>query len=215
MNLRSTNTTNQRTNKLNRIADNITRQKFTTNIDHEHDAERQRNNELLKKKNMTSTEPFWGDFNSTVTDICRQKEAAPRNKSMNRARGPSQPSMRNGKMNQTTKSFAIGHGNVEQERSQNSFGQVNGHSTVREKQNVRLEPIKATHKTPEVEIELASSTQSANRPNETAVEGDNTAAASIAVDTAEPSSLVQDWAGDTFQELPTAPDRINSTAPAE
>ena len=40
MNMRSTNTTNKRTNNLNRIVDNITRQKFTTNIDHEQDVER-------------------------------------------------------------------------------------------------------------------------------------------------------------------------------
>lgn len=93
MNLRSTQATQKRSN-LTRIVDNLNKQKFTTNIDDEHEMARQRNNELMQKKNMTSVEPFWQDFNSTVTDICRQKEAGPRNKSMSRTRGPSQPTMR-------------------------------------------------------------------------------------------------------------------------
>ena len=80
---------------MTRIVDNLNKQKFTTNIDNEVDGEKRRNAELQKKKNIASVEPFWQDFNSsTVTDICREKEQGQiRNKSMNRSRGPSQPTI--------------------------------------------------------------------------------------------------------------------------
>ena len=74
--------------------------KFTINRDDEADKIRLRNEELSKRKNQTSVEPFWQDFNSTITDICKQKEdpSASTAAGGHRARGPSQPQMRNKKM---------------------------------------------------------------------------------------------------------------------
>ena len=72
MHMRSTHP--PRKNPVNRIIDNLNKKKFTTNIDDEADKIRLRNEEQNKRKNMTSVEPFWQDFNSTITDICKQKE---------------------------------------------------------------------------------------------------------------------------------------------
>ena len=56
---------------VNRLVDNLNKKKFTTNIDDEQDKIRLRNEEISKRKNQTSAEPFWQDFNLTITDICR------------------------------------------------------------------------------------------------------------------------------------------------
>ena len=56
---------------MNRLVDNLNKKKFTTNLDDEQDKIRLRNEELSKRKNQTSVEPFWQDFNSTITDICQ------------------------------------------------------------------------------------------------------------------------------------------------
>ena len=110
MHMRSTH--QARKNPVNRIIDNLNKKKFTTNIDDEADKIRLRNEEQNKRKNMTSVEPFWQDFNSTITDICKQKEDPSVNK-MGRTRGPSQPQMRNTsskkmQMNMTMNSFKMG-----------------------------------------------------------------------------------------------------------
>ena len=87
--MRSTHQTHKRQN-TNRLVDNLNKQKFTTNIDHDMDDKRKQNEEMSKRKNMTTVEPVWQDFNSTIEDICRQKEDPKQN--MNRStRGPSQP----------------------------------------------------------------------------------------------------------------------------
>jgi len=52
----------------------LTKKKFITNIDDEADKIRLRNEEHKNKKNMTAVEPFWQDFNSTITEICREKD---------------------------------------------------------------------------------------------------------------------------------------------
>ena len=88
MHMRSTHPIRNQKNNVNRIVDNLNRKKFTTNIDIEADKIRLRNEELNKRKNITSVEPFWQDFNSTITDICQQKENPNANK-MGRTRGPS------------------------------------------------------------------------------------------------------------------------------
>ncbi len=79
--------------------DNLNKQKFTTNIDYEQEIARKNQEEMHKRKNMTTVEPFWQDFNSTITDICKQREDHPTNQSVNKAnkrqRGPSQPVLRN------------------------------------------------------------------------------------------------------------------------
>ena len=72
---------------VNRIIDNLNKKKFTTNIDDEADKIRLRNEEQNKRKNQTSVEPFWQDFNSTITDICKQKEDP--QMGTGRTRGPS------------------------------------------------------------------------------------------------------------------------------
>ena len=68
---------------------------------------RKRNEELGKKKNTTSVEPFWQDFNSTITEICREK-VNPLASGSSR-RGPSNPT-RNKQMNltQTVNTFKFG-----------------------------------------------------------------------------------------------------------
>ena len=112
------------TNPAHRIIDNLNKKKFTTNIDDEADRERQRNEELSRRKNVTNAEPFWQDFNSTITDICKQREEHPTNRSINKAnkrqRGPSQPTLRNNSkkgmsMHQTMQNFKMGHGQVDSE----------------------------------------------------------------------------------------------------
>lgn len=70
MHMRSTHQS-RKNNPVNRIIDNLNKKKFTTNIDEEADKIRLRNEEVSKRKNMTSVEPFWQDFNSTITDICK------------------------------------------------------------------------------------------------------------------------------------------------
>ena len=111
------------TQAVNKITDNINKKKFTTNIDDEADQERLKNEMLSKRKNMTSVEPFWSDFNTAITDICQQKEAPAKNGLANgRNRGPSQPNMRNQSknnmaMNQTLNSFKMGQGSVESDQS--------------------------------------------------------------------------------------------------
>ena len=110
MHMRSTQQA-RKNNPVNRIIDNLNKKKFTTNIDEEADKIRLRNEEVSKRKNLTSVEPFWQDFNSTITDICKQKED-PAQK-MGRTRGPSQPQMRNKssnkmQMNSTMNSFKMG-----------------------------------------------------------------------------------------------------------
>ena len=76
MQMRSTHPVRSNKNRAanDRILNNINKKKFTTNIDDEADKIKLRNEELNKKKNMTSVEPFWQDFNSTITDICHDKE---------------------------------------------------------------------------------------------------------------------------------------------
>ena len=81
-------------NPVNRIIDNLNKKKFTTNIDDEAEALRQKNEEISRKrKNISNVEPFWQDFNSTITDICKQREDHPSNPNVNkvnkRQRGPS------------------------------------------------------------------------------------------------------------------------------
>ena len=56
--MRSTHQTHKRQN-TNRLVDNLNKQKFTTNIDHDMDQARKRNEEMSKRKNMTTVEPFW------------------------------------------------------------------------------------------------------------------------------------------------------------
>ena len=90
MHMRSTHPPRKNNNPANRIIDNLNKKKFTTNIDDEADKIRLRNEELNKRKNHTSVEPFWQDYNSTITDICKQKED-PSVVTMGRTRGPSQP----------------------------------------------------------------------------------------------------------------------------
>ena len=77
----------RKTNQVSRIIDNLNKKKFTTNIDDEADKIRLRNEEQSKRKNMTSVEPFWQDFNPTISDICKQKEDP--HAKMSRTRGPS------------------------------------------------------------------------------------------------------------------------------
>ena len=60
--------------QIDRITENLTKKKFITNIDDETEKIRLRNEEHKNKKNMTAVEPFWQDFNSTITDICREKD---------------------------------------------------------------------------------------------------------------------------------------------
>ena len=89
---------------------------------------------------MTSVEPFWQDFNSTITDICRSKEEPQSNK-MARTRGPSQPAMRNKSHNkmqmhqtQTVNSFRMGQGQVESDST--NFG--HGAASQRERHVTKL-----------------------------------------------------------------------------
>jgi hypothetical protein len=63
-----------RKTQIDRISENLTKKKFITNIDDEADKIRLRNEEHKNKKNMTAVEPFWQDFNSTITDICAEKD---------------------------------------------------------------------------------------------------------------------------------------------
>ncbi len=72
---------------------------------------RRRNEELKNNKNATSVEPFWQDFNSTITEICREKENPLASGSSRR--GPSNP-IRNKHMNltQTLNSFKFGQDGV-------------------------------------------------------------------------------------------------------
>jgi hypothetical protein len=92
MNMRST---HPRRHPGKRLVDNLNKQKFTTNIDQEQDKIRLRNEEIKSRKNASNIEPFWQDFNTTINDICREKEnpQSSKVKQMSRTRGPSQPQM--------------------------------------------------------------------------------------------------------------------------
>lgn len=116
----------------------MNKKKFTTNIDDEADKARARNQEQSKRKNLTSVEPFWQDFNSTITDICRQKEE-PHQAKLGRTRGPSQPQARNKKMqmNMTMNSFKMGQGSVESDHAHV------GHASQREKHVGKLQPLQS------------------------------------------------------------------------
>ena len=150
--MRSTHPIRSNKNKAanERLLNNINKKKFTTNIDDEADKIRLRNEELNKKKNMTSVEPFWQDFNSTITDICHDKEHPNKaGNKMGRTRGPSQPTMRNTstkkmQMNQTLNNFKMGQGSVESDKT-------NVMSAVSQRErNVKLQPLTNT-KTPKID----------------------------------------------------------------
>ena len=151
MNMRATHPMRGSKNRApnSRILDNINKKKFTTNIDDEADKIRLRNEELGKKKNMTSVEPFWQDFNSTITDICQEKEH-PQGK-MQRQRGPSQPAMRNKsskkmQMHQTHTSFKMGQGSVESDHTH-----VAASAGSKRDKHVKLQPLN-TKRTPKIDI---------------------------------------------------------------
>ena len=113
--MRSTHQTVKGGSTVNRLIDNLNKQKFTTNIDEQMELERKVNAEisLNKKKHMTSLEPFWQDFNPTVNNILRQKEDD-QHANTGRSKGPHQRNRSKPVLHQTTTSFATtGHGNIE------------------------------------------------------------------------------------------------------
>lgn len=85
LNLRSAFHT-QKLGQATRIIDNVNRQKFVTNVDNELELEKKIEAETKSKRlHLASAEPFWQDLNSTVSDICQQKQQA--SKELNRKRG--------------------------------------------------------------------------------------------------------------------------------
>lgn len=133
------------------------KKKFTTNIDDEADKIRLRNEEYKVKKNNSSVEPFWNDFNQTMTSIMAEKEKPTRGR-----RGPSnhKRNMSNnvGPMNLTMQGFRKA---VDHRKTDLKSGVP---SSQRDRPNGKLQPINHLkagkietihqHSKPEVQSEL-------------------------------------------------------------